>query len=792
MSMPALRSITAMVAVLGLSPLLWAQPTDDRNTEAPPVIVDLDDLRPPEREMLDDAIRLQQAKAWSQALLQLEELLRFHPDSKLRDETLFRIAASYRGLGRFDDARNSIRLLRERHPKSSWMTAAALLEGEMVAADGDWAAAAPLFESAAKSTDPDIRRRARYLAVIGAESRGDLAAARESMEALVKEGPEGPYYDFAMVKSGAVLAAGNKSDEAATRLRDVLARTDDHALRAEAGVRLGNLDYENKRWRDAIANYEIVRRVDAPPFWKRLAHLGLVQARFAAKDYAGVLDVYNETKPDFPDNARPQVLFYVAESYRLNNQTAEALDQYAFLLKEFSDTDLAEPAQWARILLLNKENSPDLLPETAAYISKFADGPRAFEVKLLRAEQLDARREHTQAARMYEAIAKEDGFAGRDHSIRLAVFLRWASAAFDAKEFAASRRAIDRLLKDNPPAERVADALWLRGQAELADGDPTAALATWQRWLRDFPEDARRQEVLWRAAMLAGHMQQWNRLEEGMKSYLDGFPKSPRIAEAAYWTAFALQEQDKEAQSAPYWKQARDNDPSRYFETATRQIIRLALQQKDVPALRAEVDAYDQWRIRNPAAPAVALEVYEWLGQELAGGEDPAAAEPFLRRVLAATRDRDQRRRANLALALLLGRLDNHGAAIREWRGFRASFPEDANRSAVLEPLARAHIGAAEFDDAQNLAEQILRQNPEGEWNARGRILLGDIAFARRRYDEAARIFSAAALLIDDPELTPQSVAKAERAYRRAGNDKEADARLLDLRKRFPDYRLKE
>jgi TolA-binding protein len=99
-----------------------------------------------------------------------------------------------------------------------------------------------------------------------------------------------------------------------------------------------------------------------------------------------------------------------------------------------------------------------------------------------------------------------------------------------------------------------------------------------------------------------------------------------------------------------------------------------------------------------------------------------------------------------------------------------------------------AQIGAADFDAAKALAEQILRQNPEGEYNARGRLLLGEVEFGKHNYKEAAKLFSAVALLVQDPQLTPRALNRAEKAYRLAGEAKKADELLLRLKKEFPEF----
>ena len=44
------------------------------------------------------------------------------------------------------------------------------------------------------------------------------------------------------------------------------------------------------------------------------------------------------------------------------------------------------------------------------------------------------------------------------------------------------------------------------------------------------------------------------------------------------------------------------------------------------------------------------------------------------------------------------------------------------------------------------------------------------------------------ALLYDDPEITPQALAKASRAYQRAGKTDEAEKARAQLHQKYPDF----
>ncbi|MDX6766232.1 MAG: tetratricopeptide repeat protein [Candidatus Methylacidiphilales bacterium] len=760
--------------------------------EPTPQILNLEDLQPAADQLIGQGLSFEKSKDPGRALLLYEDVLRYHGQGDRAEEALFRIASCYRQLGRFEEARNTLALRQKQYPASGspWRPPSRLLEGEMLAAEARWKEALPALQDGATASERELQLRAHYLAVLAADNLKDLALARPNIEALVREKKEHPYADYARLKQGTLAASEGKSSIASQAFKEVLARTGDPALRAEAGVRAGNLAYASGAWREAAANFEVVRKTNAPDFWRQLAHLGLLQSAFAAGDHARLLEIYREVRPAFPEASRAQVLFLVAESTRLTKQDQAALEAYDFFLKEFPNDPMAESAVWARILILRGQNNPDLVPETARFLGGFPNSTRRPTVQLLRAEAFFDRGDFKTCTPMLADLAGQtEAFAALQSVVREGVLFRWGRAALGLGDWPQARKAFDRLLADFPKTSLRSSALWMQGQAALRDKDPEAAFTSWTARVQDFPKDADRENTLWQTALLAGSLGKLAPMRSLLQAHLKEFPNSANTPEAHYLLAGAIQQLGDDQASRPNWEAARKLDAARYFGPATQQLIRLALLRADLPGLRTEVEAYDAWRQKNPKAPAVALSVYEWLGQELAKGDDPGSGAVYYRIVLAASKDPAQRKRSQLGLALLMSKIQNHGAAIKEWNQFRLDFPEEANRSTVLEPLAQALIGAARFDDAQTLAEQILRQNPEGEFNARGRLLLGDIAMGRRNYVDAAKYYATLALLMDDPLLTPRALWRAEKAQRLAGMTTEADAKLLELRKRFPDYR---
>jgi TolA-binding protein len=103
--------------------------------------------------------------------------------------------------------------------------------------------------------------------------------------------------------------------------------------------------------------------------------------------------------------------------------------------------------------------------------------------------------------------------------------------------------------------------------------------------------------------------------------------------------------------------------------------------------------------------------------------------------------------------------------------------------------LAKAQIGLNALDDAQKSVDEILTLQPEGEWSGRGRIAAGDILMARHLTEEAAKVYESVAVILDDPEITPEALEKAVGAWRSAGKTPEAEKTLNKLKSRYPEYK---
>lgn len=769
-------------------------------------VVNIDDLRPPPDQLMREAIQLQEGKEPARAAAVFADVLRYYPEIDRKPEILFRLAECYRALGRFPESRQMLDLLRSEFENSDWDLPGRLLAGEMDATEEKWKEARNHFQAAARSDRKEIRVRALYMWVVASMRLDDLKSARPALKELASIETENPHRDLALLKLGQLAVwdldpvwekRGLKENEK-KRIRDaedffkrVLSFTPNPALRAEAAVRAGNLVYRAGQLDDAVAYYEMVRKLEAPEQWRELSHLGLLQSLFSKKDFEGVIRIFNEAKPAFPEGFRAQVLYMAAESYRATQQWKEALRSFELVLKETKDGEaLARASLWAKVMIFQTTGEAAVVDEAGKYLAKYPDSEEALRARLIRADAFFRERKMKTAVPMYKDMLKSPR-ALRDISDEVfrQVLFRCGVGYYSLEQYEDAVPHFSQLLKDRElSSEKRSQSLWLLGQSLLAQGALKDAEAPLLKLVETAPDFKEREELLWKLSYLYANLEMFGDMKTILEKLNQEFHNDGRKGELYQWLAIASDKLGNKGDAFEYWGKARLIDEKEYFSRATRYRIAHALKEEDIEVLSVEVNLYDRWRQDRPQAPALSSEVYEWLGQRFAEVGRSEEAEMAYRKVLATDPSPPQEKRTRLKLARLMTDENKHGAAVREWEIFREKYPEDADRTEVLAPLAEGYLGSADFDNARVIAEQILRQNPEGDNNARGRILLADLAFEQGDYVEAGKLYRAVSVIAMDDAFVPLALSKAEKAFRRAGMETEADEMLLQLNKKFPDF----
>ena len=99
-------------------------------------------------------------------------------------------------------------------------------------------------------------------------------------------------------------------------------------------------------------------------------------------------------------------------------------------------------------------------------------------------------------------------------------------------------------------------------------------------------------------------------------------------------------------------------------------------------------------------------------------------------------------------------------------------------------------LGLGKYADARKTAEDALALGVEGPLMASLKIVLGDISYAEKKFDEAAKHYGVTAeLFVNDAELKPKALFKAAEALDKAGRKSEASQYRARLQKEFPDWK---
>ena len=275
-------------------------------------------------------------------------------------------------------------------------------------------------------------------------------------------------------------------------------------------------------------------------------------------------------------------------------------------------------------------------------------------------------------------------------------------------------------------------------------------------------------------------------MAETFKTLLKEFPNSAAAAQANYWIGWtAFEAKDYKSAIAPLEasRKARSRRNSSSARCCGSFAAHYYLEERD--PLAAEVDAFT----KGAPKAKVPTEVLRWLGGAFLNDQNFEDAEKYLVTLGKREGETTPDDSLNLGRAQLGGK--KYAEAAKSLHSYLDGRTEPVPRAAGLLELGRAQLGLAQFDEAQKSSDEACSLQPEGRLYAEGRMLAGDIAAARGKFDDAAKIFQSIAVIVDDPQITPQALDKAYASLIKAGGEAEAAKILNELQTKFPEYQIK-
>jgi tetratricopeptide (TPR) repeat protein len=763
----------------------------------------------PAAARFDSAMVFFNAGQYADAVTAFSDFVRDFPQDRRREEALYRLAESYRNLGRTDDALAAYTFQVGAYPDGPLRVNGELQRGAILFDKGRLADAIAPLQFVADKGDGELQAAAKYLLGRSLLATQKEIDGRALLEGLADAPPPSKFAGNAAQTLAELDDSEGKYAEALLLWQKALALATDSAVQATAAARGGwsalqaqQTDEAEKLFRQACKYDDATSCLSfGVTMARRVANTGLLRLLFQQKRYAEWVALYHGDHGSPLISARAETLYDLGHAqFALKNwpEAVAGFDQY---LAAFSAQDAAVTAAYERFLALTQIDGTKTAGEAESYLKAWPKSPYRARVRLLEAQELSREKKFTDALPLWESLAGETGDASWPHQEILLDLARTYDVLNNFPKAATAYQAYLDDLNAHPGGDKEAHARSvLHTQARLAlclqkSDQLLAATDAWKAVQSLAPAGSREQETALESLGLIyarGGPAQAAAMVATFRALLDQFPESPLRAMAAFSVGDSLFNNRDYAGAEPFLLEARDWDAKTWLQPATQRLALGAYGEKDDGKTAAYLKEYDT--IPAPADPQartaarLPAALFYWLAETArkAGKWDEAGI--YYSRVTQHPDPGDL-----LAGAWWqLGEVESH---LREWPAAAASYekyrrlkPDAKDATVVLLALGRAELGAQNFDAAKKLGEQALLQEPEGPRSAASRMLLGETAFATQNYAEAARMFATLAVLFDDPEITPQAISRAADAFEKAGDAKSAADWRQKLKDKYPQY----
>jgi len=329
----------------------------------------------------------------------------------------------------------------------------------------------------------------------------------------------------------------------------------------------------------------------------------------------------------------------------------------------------------------------------------------------------------------------------------------------------------------------LATALVQKGVALQKTKNYPGALRDFNDLLARFPSNKEREVALLQKGLMLGEQQDNQGMSDALRQLLKEFPRSAAAAKANYWIGYAAYEARNYREAIAPLENARKLNRPEFSERASLRLINAHYYLENQDGLAAELDAYA--KAGKGKAPA---EVVRWVANRFMANKSYDRASKYFEMLV--NRENDRTATDLLSFGKCLSNQKKYGDAVRSFRRYLEMPLQPPDKAAGLIAMGEAQLGLAEYGEAQKSADEACLNQPEGRLNAEGRLLLGDIAFAQKDYEQASKTYLSISVVFDDPMLTPQALEKAYNALINMGNEVEAKKTLNKLQSQYPEYQM--
>lgn len=715
-----------------------------------------------------------------------------YPGEALAQQAMYREALCMMALDRKRDAQGLFSELSSQYKTGPFVAASAYQLATMNFEAKSYQRALDYFSLSAKESDkPELKLSALYGAAqcyLKLNRKSDAAAAFSAV-ADAKEAT--PWLrNSSRMAVAALDVEANKLDAALGAYEKVITSSDADAkskgtaylLGASVAARAGKHDVARKYYSDVIKNERLKDFIPQ-------AQVGLMEILYKQKQYDEVLREMRRNAAPIDKVLDTRRALLAGESALRVKKYNDAISYFARVETLSPGTELAMESAYRRILcsqelsLPNQEQTMKTFMET--YANRFPNSSYIHMVRLAQADALSLS-DRGKAAQLFKLV----DVSKLPVEMRANFLYKQAWILSEVNDRVGALRALDDFVTQYPTDKRMPEALALRGEMYMHTNDEVGALSDFNRLIREFPQSEMAAVAWQRAAQLYAEKQDTANMIKFYEGLIKNFPKAKpaSIAEANYMIGkgyFDLKQYDK---AVSYLEEARTLRPDRYRDPVNNYLVYSFYELRDTDKLKT---VYNRLRNENyQAAKALPEAVPAWLGAQCFAMKDYKGADSYL--TMAADIVEPQRTKpiiwSTLAKARIhIGKFDRALTAVDN---YLAGEEAPGRRAQGLLDKSVALARLKKWDEAQAAAEEAVKIGVEGPLRATLNIILGDIAYAREEYEEAARLYgTTASLFTSDRELKPQALYKAAVSLEKAGKKEEARQFADDLKKEYPQWK---
>ncbi|MGE9289926.1 MAG: tetratricopeptide repeat protein, partial [Puniceicoccales bacterium] len=520
-------------------------------------------------------------------------------------------------------------------------------------------------------------------------------------------------------------------------------------------LRYGQAFLSNGRGREALLLFrDLALDESLPPEIRQQAHYRWILADFFLQQWEDTLAVALDFEERYPESPlAPEALYLVAQAHQEQQKYRQAIEVYDELLERFPANPLAPRWLFTRgFNLAMLEQYPESREDFSRFAQQYPDHPLKTQARLWHGLTHQFEGNYELALEELTPLAADS----TEHHLYPEIRYRIATAHYALQDYPTARRAIEEFLTTYPNHARAPEALVLKGDILMGQGELLSASSIFASVSPEagslFPYAVFQRGKIFKA------LERYDLMIDHFSEYLEreDLTTRPRLSEALYWLGWAYLKQGQPDQALARFDQALveyGDDPN----ASEIQALLSSLQSLRADLLRQEEETLPDHPLLN------APDFSTWLDEqiEVALAEDRLTW--FSRLKYFQANQQRARGEEEMAQTLLqeidekvpLERLDpqviGQIGLIYSASGYQyasdyfnyilQNYPTHAARAEAWFGLAQDLYSEEELEEADDLLRKFENEIPVHPLSPRVKILRGRILTRMGYYDDAEKTF---------------------------------------------------